>query len=152
MDAFSIILLYYSKCTNGSPIDVDISFISIKPPPSCGTSISDWKFFICQLAAPVDETSEPTFNIESAIKAINIYITLDNFADSKIIQAFNTDDIHAVPFNSNTHYEAILAVLTDPKLKNSIGVAISDELLLIIEVYLTYIILFKSNSLSSDQT
>ena len=57
MDALSVISWYYGKHANASPIDINISFISTKP-PSHGASISDWKIFICQLAAPIDKTSE----------------------------------------------------------------------------------------------
>jgi hypothetical protein len=84
MDGLSIILLYYCKHANGSSINVNISFISIKPSPFYSASINNQKIFICWLATPVNE-AKPVFSVESVIEVIDISIRLDDFANCKII-------------------------------------------------------------------
>jgi hypothetical protein len=146
MDALSIVSPYYRSPVKGSSIEVNISLISAKSPPSRGTSISDWKSFIFQLAAPDNNTSKPAFDAEHAIKVIEACIKLEDFANCKIVQAFKTTasdglnpetDALAVLFRGNIHCEAVVAFLTSPNLKNGISVAISKELLQLVEVHFT---------------
>ena len=100
--------------------NINISLISVRSPPSHGTSIGDWKALIQSLAShPNGAGSAPVFDADHAIKEIESQIKLDHpdFTRCKIVKAFNLKPVtenamqtrsqqveaNFVKFSSNRH-------------------------------------------------
>jgi hypothetical protein len=117
-----------SEFCRHSSQNIDISLISVRSPPSRGTSIGDWKALIWSLASrPNGAGSAPVFDADHAIKEIESQIKLDHpdFTGCKIVKAFNLKPVtenamqkgsqraeaNFVKFSGNRHCEATLAAL-----------------------------------------
>jgi hypothetical protein len=89
--------------------DISISLISVKSPPSRGTSIGDWRATVRSLTTRATSSGPVTvFAAEDAIEQLERLINLPEFDDCGIIRAFR---LEIVKVGGTEHCEAVLSML-----------------------------------------
>jgi hypothetical protein len=118
-----------SEFCHHSSQNVDISLIPVRPPPSCGTIMGDWRATVRSLASrPNGSSSVAVYNADDATKELERQIGLEHpdLTRCKIVKAFKSKPPHQaaaefVTFNAPMHCEAALAVLASEFRENALN-------------------------------